>query len=72
MPPVIPAKIKLQIYKKEEELEILKADIKDFQAEIAEKDMKFLEFLERFQRHERDFWTMVNAILEEIKKKWKK
>jgi len=69
MPPVIPAKIKLQIYKKEEELEILKADIKDFQAEIAEKDMKFLEFLERFQRHERDFWTMVNAILEEIKKK---
>ena len=65
----IPAKIKLQIYKKEEELELLKADIKDFQSELKEKNIKFLEFLERFQRHEKDFWTMVNSILEEIKEK---
>lgn len=60
--------ISRKIFTKEEELELLKADLKDFQQEMHEKDLKFLEFLERFQRHERDFWTMINGILEELRK----
>ena len=58
-----------KINKAEEELENLKVDLKQIQTKKHLQDLKFIDFLEKFQRHERDFWTMVAAILEEDKKK---
>ena len=57
-----------KIYKSEEDLERLKVELSQIQTKKHLQDLKFIEFLEKFQRHERDFWTMVNAILEEAKK----
>ena len=62
-----PKPITKRIFQKEEEMEILKVELKRLEKETHEKNLEFINFQERFQRHERDFWTMVQDILQELK-----
>ena len=58
-----------RIFEKEEEMNILKVELKKLEKENHEKNLEFINFQEKFQRHERDFWTMVESILSELKSK---
>ena len=61
--------IKKEMFRKEEELLLIKANLKNLGEKIHTSNIEFFKVLERFQRHEKDFYTWIQTITSELEKR---